>query len=270
MISLIGLGGTGVKIVKKLSEYEQYKTIEIDIGKGIKEQKTPEDYETNCPSFKTKFKNLGEEVFLFLSASGKISGASLRILEQLKGNKINVVCIHSDPITLSRMGSLQQNVVSGVLQEYARSGLIDNLYLIDNAKIEEMLEDVALDEYWDKINEIISYIFHTMMYFKNTKPVLQSAEEGTNIAKIKTFGLVDQNNNKKLLFDLKHITSETYFYSFSKQEKSKNKNLLKEVKEKMQDKNGEVHRSFKIYETMGNDKTIYMGAETHITQNLKE
>ncbi len=270
MINLIGLGNTGTKIVEKLSEYKQYKIITIDSGNGMKEQKTPEEYEKKCPSFKTKFKNLKGEVFLFLSASGNISGSALRILEQLKGNKTNVVCIHSDPITLSPVGTLQQNLVSNVMQEYSRSGLINKVYLIDNSKIEELLEEVPLDQYWEKINEVISYVFHTMMCFKHTKPMMESGESEEGIAKIATFGLLDINKNKKLFYDLKHITSQCYYYSYSKEREGKNKNFLKEVKTRMVEEEGVSSKSFKIYDTSGQDSTTYIECITHILQYTKE
>lgn len=270
MTSLIGLGGTGVKLVEKLSEYPQYNTIFLDVGKGFKEQKNAEDYEKNCPSFKTKFKNLDEDVFLFLSASGKIAGASLRVLEQIKGKNINVVCIHSDPVALSPVGVLQQNVVSNVLQEYTRSGLIKKLYLIDNSKVEDLLEDVSLDQYWDKINETISYVFHTMMCFKHTKPMMESGGIEEGIANIATFGLLDKDGNKKLFFNLRHETAQCFYYSYSKDREGKNKNYLKQVKARIAEEEGISAKSFKIYENEGQDSTTYIESNTHILQYTKE
>lgn len=270
MTSLIGLGATGGKIVEKLSEYPQYKKILIDEDKGIKKQKTPEDYEKKCPSFKTKFKNLHDDVYVFLSASGKISGAVLKILEQIKGKNINVVCIHSDPITLSSMGTLQQNLVSNVLQEYTRSGLINKVYLIDNSKIEDLLEDIPLELYWDKINETIAYVFHTMMCLKHTKPMIESGNTEEGIANIATFGLLDKEGNKKLFFNLKHQTSQCYYYSYSKEKEGKNKNFLKQVKTRIAEEDGISAKSFKIFETNGQDSTTYIESSTHILQYTKE
>lgn len=269
MISLIGLGNTGCKIVDTLSKYEQYNTIKINSGDQIKQYKTPEEYEEKCPNFKKLFKSIDGEVYLFLSAPGAISGAALRILEQLKGNRLNVVCIHSDAVTLSRVGNLQQNVVSGVLQEYARSGLLDSLYLLDNSKIEDFLEDVELDQYWDKINEVICYFFHTFMYFKNTKPLFESTEEENKIANIKTFGYLDKQNNKKMLFDLQNVKNEIYYYSYVKKIHGNSKAYLKQIKEKIQQR-PLVVEAFKIYEGSENEETTYIVGETHIIQTLKE
>ena len=269
MINLVGLGNTGSKIVTNLSEYSQYNVITIDSGKEIKEQKTPEDYEKKCPSFKKLFKPLKGETYLFLSASGNISGAALRILEQLKGAETNVVCIHSDPITLSPMGSLQQNLVSNVLQEYARSGLLRNLYLIDNSKIEDMMGEIELDKYWQKINEVISYIFHTVMCLRHTKPMLESAQQDEGIANIRTFAIMDEKENIKKCYDLAHITAETYLYSYSKERDGKNKNFLKDIKTKMAQQEGNTLRAFKIFENPTEDKTTYIEVCTHILQYVE-
>lgn len=268
MITLVGLGNTGVKIIDKLSDYKEYNTIPIDVGAGFKEYKTPEEYEDKCPSFKKIFKSINGEVFLFVSASGIISGAILRILEQLKGNILNVVCIHSDPATLSRMGTLQQKVVSSVLQEYTRSGLIENLYLLDNSKIEDLLDDIPLDQYWEKINEVISYFFHTFMCFRHMKPIFESKNQEKGIANIKTFGLVGADGTKKMLYDLQHVTVESYNFSYSKEKEKDNKNYLKEIKSKMtQEEN--MLKTFKIFESNGQDFNTYIEVSTHIVQYLK-
>lgn len=269
MITLIGLGSTGSKLVNILSQYEQYKTITIDSGKEIKEYKTPEEYEEKCPSFKKLFKGVKGEIFFFLSAPGNISGACLRILEQLKGNKTNVVCVHSDPVTLSSVGSLQQNLVSNVLQEYARSGLVNNLYLLDNAKIEEIIDDMPLDQYWDKINEVICYVFHTIMCLKHTKPMLESSQREEGISNIKTFGIMNEKGDINTFYNLQHTRSECYYYSYSKEIDGKNKNFLKDVKTRMADSQGDVVRSFKIFENSTSDRSIYIDISTHILQYVK-
>ena len=266
MITLIGLGNTGSKVVQKLSDYEQYNVLTIDSGKEIKECKSPEEYEKKCPSLKKMFKGIDEDVFLFLSASGNISGASLRILEQLKGKKINVVCISSDSVTLSTVGNLQQNLVSGVLQEYARSGLIDNLYLFDNSKIEEMLTDVSLEDYWDQINNTISYIFHTFMYFDNTDPLMKFGHLEKDLANIHTFCVINGEANANALYDLKYITNEKYYFSYNDK---KDKDFLKKVKKFAQERSETKKVGTLIYKTDDAVTVTYAKFSTHVPQTQK-
>lgn len=269
MITLIGLGNSASKIVENLKENEQYKIITIDSGKEIKEYSSPEEYEKNCPSFKKLFKGVTNEVYLFLSASGKISGSSLRILEQLKGKKLNVVCFCGDSITLSAMGILQQNLVTGVLQEYARSGLLESLILIDSSKIEDLLGDVSLDKYYDKMNDTISYLFHTFMYFDNAKPVFELGTIEKSLNNIKTWSIIDNNGQQKKLFDLKNETNELFYFSYNK-EKNKNKNFLKDVKRFIQTQKEEKKIGAKIFETTSEDTNTYSVMSTHIVQSYKD
>lgn len=266
MATAIGIGNSCSKIVEKLKRYKQYNIITLDSGKEVKEYKNPEEYEKNCPSFKKIFKNLDEDVFVFVSASGKISGLTLRVLEQLKGKNINVICISSDPITLSDMGNLQQNLVNGVLQEYARSGLISDLYLVNNKNIEELLQDVPLDEYWDQINETISYIFHTFLYFENTKPIMSFGNLEKNVSNIHTYCLLDRNDNKKMFYDLKYWTNEKYYFSYNKE---KDKNFISKVKTFAKNQPEDKKIGCMIYETLEREPVTYARISTKIPHTQK-
>lgn len=260
---IVGIGNTGCQLAKQLSTYPQYDIVEIDQGVNVDLQKSPEKYEENCPSFKKLFSKINDDVWVMFSASGMISGLSLRVLEQLKGKRLNVLCVLSDPSLLSTMGKLQQNLVKGVMQEYARSGLLEQLVLVDNAKVEDLLGEVAIDEYWNKLNEIITYTFHSVMCFHHNKPILEVKEEKPDIARITTIGLYDDQKNKKLFYDLKHIKSERYYYSFSKEDVKKNGKILPSIKKDLLSED-EISRTFAIYESEISDKYAYVESSTHI------
>lgn len=266
MVDIVGIGNTGKKIVEKLLEFKNYKGISIDSPGDIPVYKTPEQYEEKCPSFKKKFKDIKGETYVFLSASGIISGAALRILEQIRSDNLNVVCIHSDPVTLSSMGSLQQNLVSNVLQQYARSGLIKKLYMIHNDNVEEMIGDVSLEEYWDEMNKTIASVFHTIMYFKNTEPVMSSGKVESVISNICTFGIMKKDKEKLLLHPLRNVMNEEYFFTFKKG--SKQKKLLKEIKGFCAEAEEPLKRTFSIFQG-DEEETVYFIASTHIPE-MKE
>ena len=267
MISLVGIGNTGCQIINMLSGYDQYGIFEIDEGINIKKQKNAEEYEKKCPSFKKSFSSFSQKVYVFLNCSGNISGISLRVLQQLKNKDLNVICISTDPSLLSTAGKMHQNVVQGVLQEYARSGLLQKLYLIDNQYIESLIGEVSLSEYYQKINEIIAYTFHTMMFFENAKPILSSKEEKSDISRISTFGILDSEKNKKLFYDIKEVRFEKYYYSKSKDELDKNKKILQEIKEDLVEEEN-ISKSFSIFESETQDQNTYIELSTHIVQNF--
>ena len=267
MISVVGIGNTGCKIADVLSTYNHYDVFKIDEGINVKKQKTSEDYEKKCPSFKKSFSSFSDKVYVFLNCSGNISGITLRVLQQLKNKELNVVCVSTDPSLLSTSGKMQQNIVQGVLQEYARSGLLQKLYLIDNQCIEDLIGDVSLTEYYQKINEVIAYTFHTMMFFENAKSVLSSKEEKTDISRISTFGILDSEKNKKLFYNIKEVRFEKYYYSKSKDELDKNKKILQEIKEDLIEEEN-VSKSFSIFESETQDQNTYIELSTHIVQNF--
>ncbi len=68
-------------------------------------------------------KGISRKEILFITSCGHVSGAALRILQQLKKKNctINVLYIKPDGSLLSHTKSLQQNLMFNVLQEYARS-----------------------------------------------------------------------------------------------------------------------------------------------------
>ena len=267
MISLIGIGNTGCGLVRELGKNSQYKIIEIDEGINVKKQKNPEEYEKNCPSLGKLLSSTSEDVFVFLSASGNISGLTLRVLEKIKSSKISVVCFNTDESLLSSTGKLQQKIVTNVLQEYARSGLLEKVYLVNNSNLESLLDDIPLDQYYQKLNELFCYTFHSIMYFKNSKPLFETKEDINEIDRICTIGLYDMENGNKPFFNMNHITKQRFYFSFSKEDIKKDGKLLQNIKNKILNNEEETAKTFAIFESNQTDKYGFIEFTTHIVQN---
>ena len=101
-MNIIGLGQAGCNIAEQFKRYTQYKVYKINIGLKkskstytLKKQKSPEAYEETFPNLKnTFFKEISGET-LFITSCGFTSGASLRLLEQIKNNcKISILYIN--------------------------------------------------------------------------------------------------------------------------------------------------------------------------------
>lgn len=268
MIHLVGIGNTGINLVNKLSSYPQYKIYQIDEGNGVKKQNSPEEYEKNCPSFKKLFQSIEGDVWVMISASGNISGMLLRVLEQLNNNNINVLCVTSDNSLLSSTAKLQQNLVVNVLQQYARSGLLNSLYLVDNQKVEDLLGDISLDQYWEQINQLITYTFHTIMCLKHIKPIMETKEEQKEFSNVRSFGILDSAKNKKMFYNLKNVTTEKYFYSFTKEQIKKDGKILKNIKETLIS-DEQVSKTFAVFESKTEDPIVYIDCSTHIIDDFR-
>ena len=59
-------------------------------------------------------------------------GAILRLLEQLQNNRITVLYIQPDQQLASETQKMRERIVRNVLQEYARSGRLESVILVDN------------------------------------------------------------------------------------------------------------------------------------------
>ena len=150
-MNIVGLGQCGCNIAKCFEQYPQYKIHYINTEKmesknffHFEGQASHENYEGSCPDMSGFFKNIKGEVIFFMSSSGAISGSSLRILEQFSGTDVTVALIIPDLMGLGKVQRLQNRAVSGVLQEYARSGLLKKIMLISSLNVEEIIPDMTL------------------------------------------------------------------------------------------------------------------------------
>ena len=93
------------------------------------------------------------------------------------------------------------NVCFGVLQEYARSGVFERLMVVDNNVVEAILGDVPIIGYYDKLNELIVWVFHMLNVLKNSEPVMGKINKTKTTSRITTFGTVDfESGEEKNVF----------------------------------------------------------------------
>ena len=197
MDTVIGLGKAGCAIADKFAQYPQYKTFKID-SEGLdpksknchllKKQDSPEKYEKTVRSMKTFFAKTTDNILFVLSGSGMISGASLQILKNLRGKKVNILYIKPDMEFLGHMNILQERVVRNVLQEYTRSGVFNRIFLVDNKKVEEVLGDVPIIGYYDRLNELIVSTIHMVNIYDHQKAIHATPFDKADTTRISTFG----------------------------------------------------------------------------------
>mgnify|MGYP001376789371 CR=1 FL=1 len=150
---VIGLGKAGCNIAEMFKSYDNYKVFTYDGGKNVPLNESSEGYENGFPNKRELKKIKNETVWFFVCGAGKIAGATLRLLEQIKENKINVVYIVPDASILPDTAKKRNRVAAGVLQEYARSGLLNSIYLVSNNSLEQIVGEAPLASYYSKMNE---------------------------------------------------------------------------------------------------------------------
>lgn len=276
MKTIIGLGQAGCSIAEKFKKYPQYKVYKIDVGLkeagsyAMKRQTTPELYESRCPNLKTFFKEVSNEV-LFITSSGDISGASLRILEQLGGRTIGVLYVKPDMSLLSMTEKLQENVVFRVLQEYARSSVFEKIFLADNAQIAEVIGDVPIKEHYNYLNEVIVSTIHMINVFDNSKSVLDNFSQPMETARIFTFGLVnfeEEESEEKMFFDLQMPREKKYYYAYPEEIIESDGTLMKKIKKhiKKNTEHDKMKISYGIYSTNYEQPYVYCVSSSTLVQ----
>ena len=266
---VIGLGQAGAEICSKIGHI---RTIVVDGGKNLPKCSTHEEYEASVPKMANKLK-LGKEqdIWLIVAGAGNVSGVVLALLEQLKNRTVNVVHITSDPILLTKTKKKQEKVVYNVLQEYARSGMIDGLWLISNQQIQSWVGEDSIGSYYDKINDAIANFISNVAWFENNPPFMGSLFEAKEISRIKTVSLGDPNKNEEnLYFLLDNITETCYYYSISEEDQENKPELLKSIRAKISnDVSNNIESSFGIWKNTSGLSYFYSIKYTHYIQGGK-
>ena len=266
MTVLIGLGKAGCDIVNKFSD--NHKKITIDAGSELPEFDSPEDYDQKLTDYKHLLDFEEEECYFFVCGAGKVSAASLRLLEIIQNKKINLVYIYPEEIMLSPQQKKLNRVAFNVFQQYARSGLLNCIYLMSNEQISDLLPHYSIDNFYDYINDAIVNVFENIIFYLNEKPVMGSHHDPKDISRIRTVEYGDFSENKKsLYFPLDNITETCYINIVSDEDMKNNKELLNLLKDKIkEDTKNNIISSFVIFKSDYEQSFYYAIRFTHYLQ----
>tara|TARA_R110002110_G_scaffold263360_2_gene479093 strand:+ start:19956 stop:20798 length:843 start_codon:yes stop_codon:yes gene_type:complete len=277
MISIIGIGNGASRIAEQFSTYSQYDIYGMNDGVArtskykfrLKNYETPEEYENNIPNVAKFFKNLQDRVQVFVMGASYSSNYTLAILQQIKDKKIELYYIQPDTTLLAGVPKLIEATTFGVLQEYARSGLLENITLVSNLKIEEIVTDVPVKQYYSTLNSTIQSTVHYLNYFEHNEPEIGVMAPSAEICRIRTLGMLNMKNlEEKWFFDL-DIEREVCYYLCINQEKLQtdgglHKRYVDILKKKP--RNAFRNISYAIYETESGRDFGFCVARTNAIQ----
>ena len=278
MDTIVGLGKAGCAIADKFAEYPQYQIYKIDsegLGEDqrtnytLKRQNQPEKYEQDVPLLKDFFKNTTNNILFVVCGAGRVSAASLGILQQLSKKNINILYIKPDIEFLGEHSVLQEKLVRNVLQEYARSGIFKRMFLVDNKKVEEILGEVPIVGYYDKLNELIVSTVH-MINVYNHQDAVHSTPFGTSeTTRISTLGILNiEKGEEKLFFLLDNIREKCYYYAINSKILETDGKLLRTLTENINKNVGkDVRAGFQVYSTSYDENYGYLVINTEKTNN---
>ena len=282
MDKVIGLGKLGCAIAEELTAYPEYRIYKIDGdidergSLSIGEHGDMASFEANVDSDEVSVYlrsiKKGDEVLFVLQGGEPISGATLKILETIKDVNLNVLYICPDRQMISETQKRDDKIAFMILQEYARSGKFQNMFLVDKTKVEELAGHVPINEYEKTISYFISYVVAMINFFKNTKPILANPISPPNIARLVAYGVssLDEGNSAiNLLFPLAETKDIHFYYGIPKKELSEDATLVKRIKEHVKSyKTEDVSTSFSVYETTLESKMVLCVAYSSKIQDL--
>jgi hypothetical protein len=275
-MKIVGLGAAGCHLAKAFSKFPQYQTWGVDVHRDaditIKKRASHEEYDQHFPNLNKKLKLKNEDVWVICCGLGDISGGILRLLSQLRENTLRVVYIQPDLQLASEVQKMQERVVRNVLQEYARSGALDSIWLIDNQMVESGVGEIPILGYHEILNQAIVNTLHMINVFSNSEPVLGNFVQPSLISRIATVGIVDiEKEEEKWFYDLTGARDVVYYYGINEEQLKEDGTLYKTITNyvKAQGRPG-VDVSYGVFTTTYEQKYCYCIKYSSMVQSYKE
>jgi len=264
---MVGLGEAGKNIVKLFKPHtKNYKIIVLDEDEGIPSQDSVEKYDENPIKLTQRGLKSHDEAFLFVCGSGKIAGASLRVLEALKAFKTTVVYIVPDLEFASDQEQKRHKVHFGVLQEYTRSGMLHEMVILDNKVLLSYAGTGTALKYYDKVNYFIYSTIQNIMYCRHVKPDFGRLHQKKDISRISTIGLGNFGEEEKLLFSLDNITESCYTINIDEEDLNNDESIIPKCQQIVRDNKGKNRdTSFAIWKS-SEDNHFFSIHYTHYIQ----
>tara|TARA_R110002020_G_scaffold9035_11_gene36191 strand:- start:39 stop:890 length:852 start_codon:yes stop_codon:yes gene_type:complete len=279
MISIIGIGTGGSAMAdqfQNVGNYEVYK-----LNKNVKrttkssfplpDYRTPEEYENNIPDLTEFFKSVRERAQVFIVGASMSSNYVLGILQQICDKEIDLFYIKPDTEMLTGTPLLLENMVFGILQEYARSGLFKSVTLISNPHLESVLGEVPIKNYYETLNKSIFSTIHYLNYFEFTDPEIGQVAYPAEINRIRSIAMLEiETLEEKWLFDLDTPRELCYYICINDDRLNTEGGLHKKIVDLLKEKPKNAFRkiSYAIYGTEHSDFGFCV-AHTNVVQEQK-
>ena len=270
MKNILGIGTAGCNVIEQLSEYPVYECYYIsnEIEKTSKNAFSlpvhtgPEEYEsmsmTKLHRWLAKIKG---QCTVVLCGASDSTGITLRALEKLHKNKVKIKIVYFMPETevLSESKVLHERSAMGILQNFARSGLFEEMCLVSNLSLEELAGSTNVFDYYKQINHVFTSTYYMVDVFKNTKPITSTFKKPKESCRITTIGLVDMEGAEKLFFPLESEAEMVYYYGINEEKLRTEENLFRTITNNVKSKiTKEKKVSFGIYPTQYENDYIYV------------
>ena len=217
------------------------------------------------------FKNLKEQVQVFIIGTTYSSNYSLGILQQIQDKKIDIFYVKPDIELVTGERRLIENLTYGVLQEYARSGLFGSCTVFSNLEIEKNLGDVPIKGYYDTLNKSIFSAVHYLNYFTHSEPEIGQVAKPADINRIRSIGALNMKNlEEKWFFELDVERDLCYYLCINQDRLAKEGMLHRKLVDILKKKPTNAFRkiSYAIYETPYSDFGYVVAHTNKVQQQI--
>jgi hypothetical protein len=278
MISIIGIGNAASKIAEKFESQQGNYDVYL-LGSKYENSKNsfklesfenPEEYEKNVPNLKSFFKNIKDDVQVFIMGSSYSSNYVLGILEQIRNKRIEIFYVKPDTELLTGIPKLIENTVYGILQEYARSGLFKSITIFSNTELEKSLTNISIKNYFDMINQAIFSSVHYVNFFRHTEPEIGQISRPLEMNRVCSIGALDiKNMSEKWFFELDSPRETCYYICINEERLETEAGLHKKLVDMLKEKPRNAFRkvSYGIWETHLQDFGFCVAHTNAIQQN---
>lgn len=242
-MNIIGLGKAGCNIAELFKQYTQYKVFLIDSEDKYKKNKdcfyippqsSAELYDANPIDLAKLKSSLDEddELYFIVCGSGKVSACSLWILKELAHKQINIVYIKPDTSSMDSKSLLRNRAHFHILQEYARSGVFNKIYLFSNNDMSEIIGKTSIINYYSKLNSLIVSLLHWKNIYTNSEPVFDTFRDkyvSSRICCLSTISIDDASVMDTYV--LKKVNQIEYFFGVNRIRIEQDEDLLDKITE---------------------------------------
>ena len=276
METIIGLGSAGCNIADQFAKYPQYEIYKIDEGAytgtrkdanmlSVTKQNSHQEYEANTPDLNSFLHPIKGKILFIVGGSGNISGMALSALSQIRHCELNILYVEPDLTLLSGDKKLQERATYYILQEYTRSGAFKRIFLISNPQLENILGNVPIIGYNDRLNELIVSTMHMINVFNNVDSVVDNFSEPREQTRISTIGVSSLDDEKKLFFPLDSIREIRYYFAINEEKLKSDGTLMRRITENIADKE-EIDVSYGVFSTDYPENYVYCVANASLIQ----
>lgn len=240
--TVLGLGNFGCSMA--LLFEKKYKAFLFDVERWksdgfiqLKQEKTHEKMdEIDIPI--DWIEDGFSDVLVFVCGSGIVSGCLLNLLEKIKDKNMSIVYFVPLENSLTKQRKINHELVFNVLQEYARSGLFEELIIFDEKLMLENVPDITLLNKYDKINNSIFNIIENIKFYNSEKVLFGNKALFSEHYRISSVGYMDTNSGKEKIFyrfgkkeeKVLDVPLEKHYYYVVPRDKAKeDENLLLNV-----------------------------------------